>query len=79
MKKVDKVPFIIQVKPKEPLVTITGVRRNLRTTTKKLWMPMSVIRKAHIYHAISMMNWCQKKAAKYVLQALKQTLHHAIH
>ncbi|KRW98771.1 Ribosomal protein L22/L17 [Pseudocohnilembus persalinus] len=70
-------PFVIIHKPKEPKVTVTGLRKNIPSTLKKLRYPMKNILKRQVFDALTILDNMPTKAAKYMAQVLKQVIRHA--
>jgi len=70
-------PIMLLKQPKQPKITVQGIRRKVPVSMKKLLPFMRGICGKHIYDAISYCLNSQTKAAKYIKLALLQVKRHA--
>jgi ribosomal protein L22 len=70
-------PHVLLIQPRPPKVLVSGIRRKVPATVKKLVPIMKVIAGNHIYDALSAVAGMKTKAARYVRYTLQQVQRHA--
>lgn len=70
-------PFVLIKQPRPAKVTVTGLRRKVPVSLKKLLPLMRAIIGKHIYDAINLCMTTKKKSAKFILSALEMVKRHA--